>query len=84
MQELAQALTKADTLSFEDPDVLPGIDREFIGYGLDKPDPQWPGGAKVAVSFVFNLPYGAERSLENGDEGGGAPTLFFPCAKLAD
>ncbi|GAA6000181.1 uncharacterized protein JCM10292_004023 [Rhodotorula paludigena] len=56
------------------PDVLPGIDREFIGYGLNKPDPQWPGGAKVAVSFVFNLPYGAERSLENGDEGG--ETMF--------
>jgi hypothetical protein len=28
--------------------------RDLKGYGRHPPDPQWPGGAKVAVSFVIN------------------------------
>jgi hypothetical protein len=35
------------------------LEREFIGYGLQQPDPQWPGGAKVAVSFVVQYNMGA-------------------------
>jgi len=31
------------------------------------PDPQWPGGARVAVSFVINFEEGAEMSLSAGD-----------------
>ena len=28
--------------------------RDFVGYGEKSFDPQWPGGAKIAVSFVIN------------------------------
>jgi hypothetical protein len=28
--------------------------RDLIGYGRASLDPQWPNGAKVAVSFVIN------------------------------
>jgi peptidoglycan/xylan/chitin deacetylase (PgdA/CDA1 family) len=28
--------------------------RDIIGYGPHPPDPQWPGGARVAVPFVIN------------------------------
>lgn len=44
-------------------------DREFIGYGMNPPDPQWPHGAKIAVSFVVNYYMGAEMSPEYGDSG---------------
>lgn len=52
------------------PDSL--LQREFLGYGLHVPNAQWPGDAKIAVSFIVNVPYGAEQSVENGDEGAGA------------
>lgn len=42
--------------------------RDFQGYGRTPPDPQWPGGARVAVSFVVNVEEGAELSLIDGDE----------------
>jgi len=42
--------------------------RDFVGYGGRPPDPRWPGGARVAVSFVINVEEGAERSLTAGDE----------------
>ena len=28
--------------------------RDLVGYGANPPDPAWPGGAHVAVSFVVN------------------------------
>jgi hypothetical protein len=28
--------------------------RDFVGYGRHPPNPLWPGGAKIAVSFVIN------------------------------
>lgn len=34
-------------------------EREFIGYGYNQPDPKWPGGAKVCVSFVVQYYMGA-------------------------
>jgi allantoinase len=43
------------------------VKRDFIGYGANPPDPQWPGGAKVAVSFVMNYEEGSEPSFELGD-----------------
>ncbi len=46
----------------------PSPDRDFIGYGDDPPDPQWPGGARVAVSLVVNVEEGAELSIADGDE----------------
>ncbi|CAD6569443.1 MAG: hypothetical protein CYPHOPRED_003377 [Cyphobasidiales sp. Tagirdzhanova-0007] len=48
------------------PQLLP--EREFIGYGLNKPDPKWPNGAKIAVSFIVNYWYGSEANPELGDK----------------
>jgi allantoinase len=43
------------------------VTRDFIGYGANPPDPQWPGGAKLAVNFVINYEEGSEPSFELGD-----------------
>ncbi len=42
--------------------------RDFLGYGRAPPDLRWPGGARVAVSFVVNVEEGAELSIVDGDE----------------
>ncbi len=42
--------------------------RDFKGYGDQPPNPQWPGGARVALSVVVNVEEGAELSLADGDE----------------
>lgn len=42
--------------------------RDLVGYGRNPPDPQWPGGARVAVQFVVNYEEGAENCVLNGDE----------------
>lgn len=58
--------------------------RDFRGYGPNPPDPCWPGGAKLAVSFVLNYEEGGENTILNGDAGselylhevpGGSPLL---------
>ena len=41
--------------------------RDLIGYGRFRPDPQWPGGARVAVQFVLNFEEGGERCVLEGD-----------------
>ncbi len=41
--------------------------RDFQGYGRDLPKVAWPGGARVAVSFVLNFEEGAEWSVADGD-----------------
>lgn len=41
--------------------------RDLIGYGATPPHPRWPGGARVAVSFVVNFEEGAEYSVAEGD-----------------
>jgi chitin deacetylase len=43
--------------------------RDMIGYGPNRPDPQWPGGAKIAVQFVLNYEEGGENNLLHGDMG---------------
>ncbi|HEY4163085.1 MAG TPA: polysaccharide deacetylase family protein [Dongiaceae bacterium] len=40
--------------------------RDFLGYGKTRPNPHWPGKAKLALSFVVNLEEGAEDSFEDG------------------
>ena len=45
------------------------MNRDLVGYGASPPDPQWPGGARIAVQFVVNYEEGAERSVELGDAG---------------
>ena len=39
--------------------------RDLKGYGRTPPNPNWPGGARVAVSFVINFEEGAEMSLSD-------------------
>lgn len=43
-------------------------ERDFRGYGGGPPKVRWPGGARVAVSFVVNLEEGAELSVSDVDE----------------
>jgi chitin deacetylase len=43
--------------------------RDMSGYGPNRPDPKWPGGAKVAVQFVLNYEEGGENNLLHGDGG---------------
>lgn len=38
------------------------------GYGASRPNPHWPGDAKVAVQFVLNYEEGAENCVLHGDE----------------
>ena len=33
--------------------------RDLIGYGKNPPDPNWPGGARLAVNFVMNYEEGS-------------------------
>src|SRR5262249_57252048 len=42
-------------------------DRDFIGYGTNPPDPQWPGRARIAVNINLNFEGGGERSVMEGD-----------------
>lgn len=58
--------------------------RDFLGYGPTPPDPRWPGGARLALSFVLNYEEGGENTVLNGDRGseaflhevpGGAPVV---------
>lgn len=41
--------------------------RDLTGYGETPPDPQWPGGAKIAVQFVLNYEEGGENNVLHGD-----------------
>jgi len=41
--------------------------RDFIGYGSQPPDPQWPGGARLALNFVMNYEEGSEPSFDDGE-----------------
>lgn len=40
--------------------------RDFLGYGPNPPDPQWPGGARIAVQFVLNYEEGGENNVLDG------------------
>ena len=46
----------------------PMIARDLVGYGAKPPQPNWPGGALIAVNFNLNVEGGGESSLSNGDE----------------
>ena len=41
--------------------------RDLRGYGRTTPDPQWPGGARVAISMVLNFEEGGENNVLHGD-----------------
>ena len=42
-------------------------DRDMIGYADPPPDPQWPGGKRLALNFVINYEEGSEPSIPDGD-----------------
>lgn len=42
-------------------------DRDYVGYADNPPDPQWPGGARIAVNINLNYEGGGERSIMDGD-----------------
>ena len=46
-----------------------GWPRDYVGYGRDRPDPQWPGGARIAVNFNLAYEAGGELNILDGDAG---------------
>lgn len=48
-------------------DLRSAYPRDLLGYGRTPPDPQWPGGARVAVQFVINYEEGGENCILHGD-----------------
>lgn len=53
----------------DDPEnpALRGFSRDLLGYGANPPRVEWPGGARVAVSFVLNIEEGSEQRTTRGD-----------------
>jgi putative urate catabolism protein len=49
------------------PDIPTVYPRDMVGYGRDVPHARWPGGARVAVSFVLNYEEGGENNVLHGD-----------------
>ena len=41
--------------------------RDLVGYADQRPDPRWPGGARVAVQFAINYEEGSEYTAVDGD-----------------
>lgn len=41
--------------------------RDRTGYADARPDPAWPGGARIALNFALNIEEGSEYCAENGD-----------------
>jgi allantoinase len=50
------------------------LDRDFIGYGENPPNPNWPGNARIAINFVMNYEEGSEPSIADGE---GATETWF-------
>jgi peptidoglycan/xylan/chitin deacetylase (PgdA/CDA1 family) len=50
-----------------DPQLVPGTERDFVGYGPTTPTFQWPDGARLALSFVINYEEGSEYNIPDGD-----------------
>jgi len=46
----------------------PPYPRDLIGYGGRPPDPRWPKGARLALSFVVNYEEGGENAILHGDK----------------
>lgn len=54
--------------------------RDMRGYGANTPDPNWPGGAYIAVQFVLNYEEGGENCVLHGDAGSEAFLSDIPGA----
>src|SRR3546814_445745 len=57
----------AESANFPPPPMTGDEPRELIGYGETPPDPQWPGGARIAVQVVINYEEGGENNILHGD-----------------
>jgi allantoinase len=44
-----------------------GPRRDLVGYADRRPDPRWPGGARIAVQFAINYEEGSEYCVADGD-----------------
>jgi allantoinase len=42
------------------------MQRDFVGYGPNRPKIEWPGGARIAISVVVNYEEGSEASILDG------------------
>jgi len=42
--------------------------RDMIGYGANLPEANWPGGTRLALSFVINYEEGGENNILHGDQ----------------
>jgi allantoinase len=49
--------------------MTPDYPRDLYGYGPNPPPANWPGNARVALQFVFNLEEGGENCVLHGDPG---------------
>ncbi|MBS44393.1 MAG: chitin deacetylase [Nocardioides sp.] len=49
------------------------LDRDLVGYGRHRPDPRWPGGARLALNIAVNVEEGAEASVPDGAARSEAP-----------
>ena len=52
----------------------PGPARDFVGYGPEPPDFDWPGGARIAINLVVNYEEGGEYSLNTDGVNDTLPT----------
>ncbi len=46
---------------------MPDMVRNFIGYGANPPNFEWPGGARLALNLVINYEEGSEMGAVEGD-----------------
>jgi putative urate catabolism protein len=42
--------------------------RDLVGYGAAPPNPNWSGGARIALQFVLNYEEGGENCVLHGDD----------------
>lgn len=56
------------------------LERDFVGYGGNPPDPRWPGGARLALNFVLNYEEGSEYSMMDEDGVSDAALTELPSA----
>jgi len=59
------------------------MERDLVGYGRDRPDPQWPDGARIAVNIAVNVEEGAEYPGESPLTDGGDAGADVPGRDLA-
>lgn len=45
----------------------PVYPRDLVGYADKRPDPRWPGAARIAVQFAINYEEGSEYTAADGD-----------------